>query len=128
MTSSKNRPPLFERLKKSLEEIILHAEGKVKLKTYVVSIPDPAPALSKADVLALREELRVSETIFARLLNVPLGTVRLWEAGKRKPSGAAARLLQVFAARPEIVDFITHSANGQAAQPRNRRKTAQAKR
>jgi putative transcriptional regulator len=47
--------------------------------------------------------MNVSQEVFARLLNVPLVTAKSWEAGRRKPSGAAARLLQVAERKPELL-------------------------
>ena len=41
--------------------------------------------------------------VFAALLNVPLATARSWEQGKRKPSGAALRLLDLARQRPQIL-------------------------
>jgi putative transcriptional regulator len=32
-----------------------------------------------------------------------LGTLRKWESGERTPSGAAARLVRLFAAKPKLV-------------------------
>ena len=51
--------------------------------------------------LRLREGLTQSQ--FAELLGTSLGTVRKWETGERKPSGAAARLIQLMKVKPRIV-------------------------
>jgi putative transcriptional regulator len=118
MNQKKVRPPLFKRLKKGLEEVILHAEGKIRLKTYVLEIAEPAPVVSRHDIVALRTQLGVTHVAFARLLNVPTSTLRAWEAGKRKPTGAAARLLQVYAGRPDVVAFVTNGRNGSKDEPR----------
>jgi putative transcriptional regulator len=118
---SKNKKPkrLFERLKEALEEGIGDLRGEIKLKSYDVEIPDPPPVIDKRRVLELRNRLNLSQQMFARLVNVAVSTVRLWETGKRRPTGAAARLLQVYSSRPEIVDFIKRgqldsSTNGKA--------------
>jgi len=47
--------------------------------------------------------MNVSQEVFARLLNVPLVTAKSWVAGRRKPSGAAARLLQLAERRPKVL-------------------------
>jgi putative transcriptional regulator len=41
--------------------------------------------------------------VFARLLNVPTVTAASWEKGRRKPSGAALRLLQIARKHPEAL-------------------------
>jgi putative transcriptional regulator len=52
---------------------------------------------------ALRARLRLSQPIFARALNVSPDTVRAWEQGKRRPDGAALRLLQVTERYPNVI-------------------------
>jgi DNA-binding transcriptional regulator YiaG len=44
-----------------------------------------------------------SRPVFAALLNVPLATARSCEQGKRSPSGAALRLLDLARQRPKIL-------------------------
>jgi putative transcriptional regulator len=53
----------------------------------------------------LREELDMSQAAFAMLLNVSVDTVKKWEKGKRKPSRAAAILLEILATEPESAIF-----------------------
>jgi len=110
MSLTKVRPPFAERIKKGLEEIILHIEGKNELKTTIVEVPDPPPAIDRAGIVSLRDRLKLSQTDFALLLNVPASTLRLWEAGKRKPTGASLRLLQVYSERPEVVEHVVRAS------------------
>jgi len=51
----------------------------------------------------LRARLRLSQPVFARALNVSPETIRAWEQGKRRPDGAALRLLQVAERHPEAI-------------------------
>jgi putative transcriptional regulator len=44
----------------------------------------------------LRENLHISQAVFAAYLNASISTVQKWENGDKKPSGAAARLLSVI--------------------------------
>jgi hypothetical protein len=46
---------------------------------------------------------RGQEAVFARLLNVPVVTEASWEVGRRNPSGAALRLLQIAKKEPEVL-------------------------
>jgi putative transcriptional regulator len=59
--------------------------------------------MPQRDVRALRRRLGFSQRRFARLLRVNADTLRSWEIGRRRPGGAAATLLQVLAAEPEVV-------------------------
>ncbi|HZK81587.1 MAG TPA: helix-turn-helix domain-containing protein [Humisphaera sp.] len=58
-----------------------------------VEIPDP-PAFDAAAVRALRDELRVSVAVFAKLLGVTPGQVEHWEQSRRTPAPLACRLLE----------------------------------
>src|SRR5262245_54375211 len=96
MKSPKDRKPLFERLKTGMEEAIRHSRGEVALKTTVVEIPYPPPEIHPEELTRLRIDNGMSQEVFARILNVSIGTVRSWENGTRRPSRAALRLIQVF--------------------------------
>jgi putative transcriptional regulator len=52
---------------------------------------------------AIRSRLRVSQKVFARMLNVPLVTEVSWEKGRGNPSGAALRLLQIARNEPKAL-------------------------
>ena len=73
------------------------------LKVTRVKRPSPAPNISPRDVERLRSKLGVSQAMFAAMLNVPTVTAISWEKGRRKPSGAALRLLQIARKHPEIL-------------------------
>ncbi|MCC6519955.1 MAG: DNA-binding transcriptional regulator [Tabrizicola sp.] len=49
------------------------------------------------EIRAIRERNRVSQPVFAIYLNVGRSTVAQWEQGKKRPSGPAARLLDLVA-------------------------------
>jgi putative transcriptional regulator len=48
-----------------------------------------------ADIKRLREHNKVSQPVFARYLNTSESTVEKWEAGTKRPSGIALKLLTV---------------------------------
>lgn len=52
-------------------------------------------AFAPADIKQLRESNHVSQPVFARYLNTSESTVEKWEAGTKKPSGVALKLLSV---------------------------------
>lgn len=59
------------------------------------AVPDPPPPLSKQAVQSIRKRQGMTQSQFARLLNVSAKTVEYWEQGIRRPSGMALRLLQI---------------------------------
>jgi putative transcriptional regulator len=55
------------------------------------------------DIRSLREKHGLSQTRFAALMGISVGTLRNWEQGRRKPEGSARVLLHVVARHPEAV-------------------------
>jgi len=80
-------------------------------------------AFASDDIRHLRTNvLKVSQRLFAGLLNVAVQTVHAWEQGGRKPSGVALRLLHVAQDRPDILTCLVGSRNGNG---RNRNHSSQ---
>ncbi len=90
---------LFE----AVEESVKHAKGKISLKEEILSLPEEPPSFSKNTIKKIRENLHVSQPIFARLLGVSSATVRSWEQGEKEPSSPARKLLQIVIAYPKIL-------------------------
>lgn len=94
-----------EELVRSVEEVRDHVTGrrKLTLRTTKFKLPKPAPAVSPKDVEKIRARLKVSQPVFAAILNVPTVTAISWEKGRRSPSGAALRLLEIVKKHPEVL-------------------------
>lgn len=58
---------------------------------------------AKTEPARIRRIVNVTQTVFAEMLGVSLGTVRKWESGAIEPSGAARTLLAIAKDHPEIV-------------------------
>ena len=56
----------------------------------------PRPEYGGAEVRRIRAAARMSQPVFARLLGVDKSAVAQWERGAKRPSGPAARLLEVL--------------------------------
>lgn len=54
-------------------------------------------------IKALRAQLELSQTKFAALLSVDIGTLRNWEQGRREPTGPAKALLRAIRNNPRAV-------------------------
>jgi putative transcriptional regulator len=92
-----------EELVKSVESFAAHVQGrrKLTLRTRRLSLPPPIKPLRAKEIVALRLQLNVSQAVFASLLNVPKVTAISWEKGRRQPTGAALRLLDLVRTQPE---------------------------
>ncbi|WP_082783684.1 DNA-binding transcriptional regulator [Snodgrassella sp. CFCC 13594] len=55
-------------------------------------------------VAELRLRMGLSQNKFARKLGISVNTLKSWEQGQRKPSGAANVLLQLLDKHPELVE------------------------
>lgn len=91
----------FEDLKASLEACIRFARGELALRTTIW--PDAPPEFHARDVIHFRRKWNIPQPLLARLLNVSARTLQSWERGKRKPSNATLRLLQILRAKPEVL-------------------------
>ena len=54
----------------------------------------------------VRKRLGFTQQEFARRIDVPQETIRNWEQGKRRPTGAAKTLLRVLDKAPETALFV----------------------
>lgn len=54
---------------------------------------------SHTQIKSMREGLRLSQVVFASLLNISPSTVQKWEAGQKVPSGPSLKLLNLVKAR-----------------------------
>jgi putative transcriptional regulator len=97
-----------EALVESVETFAAHVQGKQKLtlRTNRLSLPPPIMPLRPGDITPLRQRLNVSQAVFARLLNVPKVTAISWEKGRRRPTGAALRLIDRIRKKPQILQEV----------------------
>ena len=95
------RKPLFERLTKGLKEGVSHAREELALK--VVDVPEEPPEIDGLTLAALREEAAMTQSLFAKVLNVSSKTVQSWEQGVREPSMSSRRMIHIFSQRPDVV-------------------------
>lgn len=79
--------------------------GKVTLKQHVVEI-NPAPNVTAAEVLSLREKLNLSRGVFARYLRTNERTLENWEQGRAKPNAQAALLIRMVEQYPDTVERL----------------------
>jgi putative transcriptional regulator len=101
---------LFAELMQSAREALEHAQGKRELRTTV--LPDPPKPMTAAEIRALRQTLRASQAVFAHYLNVSTKLVQAWEAQRRRPDGAALKLLRLAQSQPAVLLADTHPAVG----------------
>jgi putative transcriptional regulator len=80
----------------------LHAAGvmdQVTLREFDRMCVPPIEPLSPRKIKKIRETSRVSQAVFAALLNTSVSTVQKWEIGKKRPTGTALKLLHLVQKR-----------------------------
>lgn len=87
----------FKGILAGLEDALAHSRGE-KGRARLVAIK-PADV----DVRAARKKLGLSQDRFAEAFGVSASTVRKWEQGQRRPTGAARVLVRVIEKDPEAV-------------------------
>ena len=64
---------------------------------------EPPPQYVSDRIKRIRNQMGLSQPVFAAALNVSTETVRAWEQGKREPDGPTLRLLEVAEQHPEVL-------------------------
>lgn len=92
---------LFEDLVQSLKEAKDISKGRTQAsRRFVITPPD---------VKAVREQIGLSQSAFARLMRVSIKTLQNWEQHRRNPTGPAAALLQIVSTNPDVVLKSLHA-------------------
>ncbi len=76
----------------------LHKAGvmdQLTLREFDWQCVPPVTPLKPAQIKRIRETSRVSQAVFAALLNTSLSTVQKWEIGAKRPTGTALKLLHL---------------------------------
>lgn len=87
---------LFEELLESVRQAVAIERGEMKPGRSFTVKP-------RNDALAARAKLGLSQNKFAALLGISPSTLKNWEQGRRRPTGAAKVLLKVAKRHPKVV-------------------------
>lgn len=80
----------------------LHAAGaidQVTMREFDALNIEPVAPLRPAQIKRIRETSKVSQAVFAALLNTSVSTVQKWEIGQKRPTGTALKLLHLVQKR-----------------------------
>jgi putative transcriptional regulator len=89
-----------ERLIEAVQEMLDHSEGKIMLRTSFYPVSPVCDSISPEEIKATREQLKLSQTLFASVIGVSKKSVESWESGRYKPDGAARRLISIMQKDP----------------------------
>ena len=80
----------------------LHKAGvldQVTLREFDRLCLPPIEPLGPEQIKQIREATRVSQAVFAAILNTSVSTVQKWEIGQKRPTGTALKLLHLVQKR-----------------------------
>ena len=87
----------FDKIMAGLDDARAYLNGdRTGFAVHEIKVSDP-------DVVAIRSKTGLSQPAFARSIGIPLGTLKNWEQGRRRPDGPARVLLALIEKRPSIV-------------------------
>jgi len=92
---------LFDDLVQSLKEAKAISKGLAK--------PSRSFIVEPTDVKAIREQIGLSQSEFAKLMRVSIKTLQNWEQHRRNPTGPAAALLKIVSTAPEVALRFLHA-------------------
>ena len=96
---------LFNEINEGFEHLKKARLGKTTLRT-VGRDYKPAAMINAEEVVAIRERLNLSRSVFASYLRTNLRTLENWEQGRAEPTGAARRLLMLAARFPDTLQRL----------------------
>ena len=71
----------------------------------------PEVEIDAHEIQDIRKKTKLSQNVFAKLINVSPSSVRQWEQGKRKPSGSTKVLLELLRMQPSILNYRIKASN-----------------
>ena len=72
------------------------ALDKQTMREFDVLTLPPVPDLTVKQIRAIRVRSKVSQAVFAAMLNTSVSTIQKWEIGEKRPSGPSLKLLNVI--------------------------------
>lgn len=76
----------------------LHKAGAIDITTmreFDALCLTETSTLSATQIKSIRKRAKVSQPVFARIINVSVSAIKQWERGERKPTGSSLKLLNL---------------------------------
>lgn len=96
---------LFAELAEGFDALANGRAGKHTLRTHEVETK-PAANITAEELIALRERLHLSRSVFARYLRTNPRTLENWEQGRARPNAQAALLIRLVERYPDTVERL----------------------
>jgi putative transcriptional regulator len=93
---------LFNELMEGFDALADQRAGKRTLRTHAVK-PKPVPEIRADELTKVREDMKLSRSLFAQYLRTNVRTLENWEQGRAKPNAQAALLIRLVQRYPDTV-------------------------
>jgi putative transcriptional regulator len=93
---------LFDELMEGFDALADQRAGKRTLRTHAVK-PKPVPEIRADELTKVREDMKLSRSLFAQYLRTNVRTLENWEQGRAKPNAQAALLIRLVQRYPDTV-------------------------
>ena len=108
MTKAQKKSTFGQQLIESAKEAVQIERGerpatRITKYTAAEAEVEPPPQYVSERIKRIRDQMGLSQPVFAAALNVSTETVRAWEQGKREPDGPTLRLLEVAEQHPDVL-------------------------
>lgn len=94
---------VFDSIMTGLNEALEFEQGKIPAKKVTMTI-EPLPEISAEEIKNIRNELGLTQAMFAAVIGVSTKTVEAWEAGTNRPIGPARRIISMIQFNPDILE------------------------
>ena len=92
---------VYDGIMQGLNEAVAYNQGKIKARTKTISV-EPVPEFEATEIKNIRNELGMTQVLFAGFMGVSTKTVEAWEAGRNMPDGPARRILSMLKTDPSL--------------------------
>ena len=100
---------VFESIMTGLNEAVEYEKGNLTAKKTNITV-EPLPEISAEDIKNIRNEIGLTQSMFAAVIGVSVKTVEAWEAGTNRPIGPARRMISLIQFNPDILK-VCHVIN-----------------
>ncbi|MCK9799295.1 transcriptional regulator [Pseudomonas sp. MAFF 302030] len=96
---------IFSELLEGVDALADERQGKITLRTHHIKLPK-LPPITAEEVLAVRQQLNLSRSVFAMYLRTNTRTLENWEQGRARPNALATTLIRLVERFPDTVERL----------------------
>lgn len=96
---------VFDELVEGFDALAEARQGKRTLRSHSVSASD-LPEVSAQELVMIREQLKMSQGVFAQYLRTNKRTLENWEQGRSKPNAQAQTLIRLVQRHPQTIEHL----------------------